>query len=40
MFSYTVKRYRYLKYVKYVQRSDCCDVYKDGSLNAIVYNGE
>jgi len=28
------------KNVKYVQRSDCCDVYKDGTLNAIVYDGE
>lgn len=38
MCSYTVKRYKYLKNVKYVQRSDCCYVYKDGSLNAIVYD--
>jgi len=40
MCSYTVKRYKYLKTVRYVQGSDCSDVYKDGSLSAIVYNGE
>ena len=28
------------KKCKVCQRSDCCDVYKDGSFNAIVYDGE
>jgi hypothetical protein len=37
MCSYKVMKYKYLIKVKYVQRSDCCDVYKDRRLNAIVY---